>query len=393
MDITPSTEEIAHSQLLAAKIKAEIEAHQGSISFAKYMELALYAPGLGYYAAGATKLGKQGDFTTAPEISPLFGATIVQTFLPVLEKLQAKGLPLQILEFGAGSGALAESILNSLSDSSIKIDSYNILDLSADLIDRQQQRLHGRPENIQWLSELPSHFVGIIIANEVLDAMPVDLITKAGGRWQYQHVCLDDENKGATSFKFCDGSVVPHHLLPSYISTSDPEQFIDGYTTEIHPNGSAWINSLSQVLQEGLFLTFDYGFPAHEYYHSQRNQGTIMGHYRHHAIQDPFYFPGLCDLTAHVEWSTLTKCAVENGFEFLGYTNQASYLLDAGIGELALSYADPRDPVKFMPVSNGLQKLLSEAEMGELFKVLALGKNLKLSEGELPGFRARPRAL
>ncbi len=118
-----------------------------------------------------------------------------------------------------------------------------------------------------------------------------------------------------------------------------------------------------------------------------------MGHYRHHAIQDPFYFPGLCDLTAHVEWSTITKSAVENGFEFLGYTNQASYLLDAGIGELALSYADPRDPVKFMPISNGLQKLLSEAEMGELFKVLCLGKNLKLSEGELPGFRARSRSL
>ena len=393
MDITPSTEEIAHSQLLASKIKAEIEANQGSISFAKYMELALYAPGLGYYAAGATKLGRQGDFTTAPEISPLFGATIVQTILPVLEKLQAKGLPLKILEFGAGSGALAESILDNLSKHSIKIDSYNILDLSADLIERQQQRLCNRSENIHWQSELPKDFIGVIIANEVLDAMPVEVITKVGERWQYQQVCLDDNKEGSTSFKFCLGELVPSELLPSYILETNPEEFVDGYTTEIHPNASAWINSLSQVLQEGLFLTFDYGFPAHEYYHPQRNQGTIMGHYRHHAVQDPFYWPGLCDLTAHVEWSTITKHAVENGFEFLGYTNQAAYLLDAGIGQLALAYADPRDPVQFMPVSNGLQKLLSEAEMGELFKVLCLGKKLNISEGELPGFRSRPRAL
>ncbi|MEY4699802.1 MAG: hypothetical protein RIR85_1222 [Pseudomonadota bacterium] len=357
MDITPSAEETSHSQILANKIKAEILANNGQISFAKYMEMALYTPGLGYYAAGAAKFGKQGDFVTAPEISPLFGATIVQTILPALSHLQQESLPLQILEFGAGSGALAESVLDALEKLDFKIDSYNILDLSADLIERQKQRLSQRAEKINWLSELPE--------------------TKS-------------EQNATEQFVFCDGVKVENDLLPTQLGK---EIFAEGYTTEIHPNGNAWINSLAKILKKGLLLTFDYGFPAHEYYHSQRGQGTVMGHYRHHAIQDPFFYPGLCDLTAHVEWSTITQSAIDHGFDFLGYTSQASYLLNAGIGELALSYADPRDAVSFMPISNGLQKLLSEAEMGELFKALCLGKDMPFSEGDLPGFQSKPRAL
>jgi SAM-dependent MidA family methyltransferase len=391
MDITPSAEETSHSQLLANKIKAEILANNGKISFAKYMEMALYTPGLGYYAAGAIKLGKQGDFVTAPEISPLFGATIVQTILPALMHLQQESLPLQILEFGAGSGALAESVLDALEKLGFKIDSYNILDLSADLIERQKQRLSQRAEKINWLSALPENFIGIILANEVLDAMPVDVIIQRDGFWHYKNVCLATSEQNATEqFVFCDGVRVEDGLLPAQLQKDD---FAEGYTTEIHSNGNAWINSLAKVLKKGLLLTFDYGFPAHEYYHPQRGQGTVMGHYRHHAIQDPFFYPGLCDLTAHVEWSTITQSAIDHGFDFLGYTSQASYLLNAGIGELALSYADPRDAVNFMPISNGLQKLLSEAEMGELFKALCLGKNMPFSEGDLPGFRSKPRAL
>ncbi len=391
MDITPSAEETSHSQLLANKIKAEILANNGQISFAKYMEMALYTPGLGYYAAGAAKFGKQGDFVTAPEISPLFGATIVQTILPALSHLQQESLPLQILEFGAGSGALAESVLDALEKLDFKIDSYNILDLSADLIERQKQRLSQRAEKINWLSELPENFIGVILANEVLDAMPVDVIVQRDGAWHYKNVGLAKSEQNATEqFVFCDGVKVENDLLPTQLGK---EIFAEGYTTEIHPNGNAWINSLAKILKKGLLLTFDYGFPAHEYYHSQRGQGTVMGHYRHHAIQDPFFYPGLCDLTAHVEWSTITQSAIDHGFDFLGYTSQASYLLNAGIGELALSYADPRDAVSFMPISNGLQKLLSEAEMGELFKALCLGKGMPFSEGDLPGFQSKPRAL
>jgi SAM-dependent MidA family methyltransferase len=354
------------------------------------MEIALYAPGLGYYAAGRTKLGHQGDFTTAPEISPLFGATITQTLLPVIEKLKTEGLPVNILEFGAGSGALAESILDALKNKSVTIDSYNILDLSADLIDRQQNKLKNRSEKICWINQLPEKFTGIILANEVLDAMPVELITLIDGKWQYKDVCINKSSNNAIAFTFCSGAKVPDELIPKYLQAAN---LINGYTTEIHPQSQAWIKALGQCLDQGIFLTLDYGFPENEYYHSQRGQGTLIGHYRHHTIQDPFYFPGLCDLTAHVNWTTIAETAIEHGFNFSGYTSQASYLMDAGIGQLLLEIANPTDTQTFMPLANGIQKLLSEAEMGELFKVLCLAKKMDFSEGELPGFRSRPRPL
>ena len=391
MDITPSTEEKSHSLILVEKIKEEIKAHDGQISFAKYMEMALYTPDLGYYTSRTIKFGGRGDFVTAPEISPLFGATIAKTIIPVLNGLKQRALPLKILEFGAGSGALAESILDALTVSNIKIDSYNILDLSAELIERQRARLKNRNEKINWLTALPENFDGVILANEVLDAMPVEVIVKRDDAWHYKYVCeAPDTNAMVSQFSLCDGPVVKREDLPSTLLEN---QFLNGYTTEIHPSGIAWITTLAQSLQSGILLTFDYGFPAHEYYHSQRGQGTVMGHYRHHAIQDPFFYPGLCDLTAHVEWSSITQAALNSGFQLLGYASQTSYLLDAGIGDLALTYADPKDAAKFIPMSNSLQKLLSEAEMGELFKVLCLGKNIQFAEGELPGFRSKLRAL
>ncbi len=390
MDITPSTEETLHSQLLAQKIHQEIIANNGAIPFSKYMEMALYAPGLGYYAAGRTKLGQRGDFTTAPEISPLFGATITQSLLPAIDELKAKRQPINILEFGAGSGALAESILNTLNNEGVSIDSYNILDLSADLIERQKNRLAGRAEKIQWLTELPQKFTGVILANEVLDAMPIELVTYIDGAWQYKDVCSNKNSDDSITFTFCPGQKVPEELIPNYLQTAN---LLNGYTTELHPQSQAWIRALGQCLDQGMFLTFDYGFPEREYYHSQRGQGTLIGHYRHHTIQDPFYFPGLCDLTSHVNWTVIAETAIEHGFNFSGYTSQASYLMDAGIGQLLLNMADPRDIKNFMPLSNGIQKLLSEAEMGELFKVLCLTKKMSISESELPGFRSRPRAL
>ena len=390
MDITPSTAETLHSQLLAQKIQQEIIANNGAISFSKYMEMALYTPGLGYYAAGRTKLGQHGDFTTAPEISPLFGATITQALLPVIEKLKAENQPVNILEFGAGSGALAQSILDALINEGIVIDSYNILDLSADLIERQQDRLKGRPENICWLNQLPERFTGIILANEVLDAMPVELVTFIDDQWHYKDVCINQSSHDSITFAFCPGAKVPNELIPKYLQASS---LLNGYTTEIHPQSQAWVKTLGQCLDQGIFLTFDYGFPEHEYYHSQRGQGTLIGHYRHHTIQDPFYFPGLCDLTSHVNWTLIAQTSIENGFDFSGYTSQASFLMDAGIGQLLLSTANPTDTQNFMPLANGIQKLLSEAEMGELFKVLCVSKKMNISEGELPGFRSRPRPL
>jgi SAM-dependent MidA family methyltransferase len=385
MNLTPSSAELTQSEELSKVIRNAITQHGGKISFSKYMELALYTPNLGYYSGSASKLGTTGDFITAPEISPLFGVSITQTLLPILENLQKLGKPLEILEFGAGTGKLALSILDELQKLEFEIDSYKILDLSADLIERQKEFLSSRSENIQWLTALPNQFDGIILANEVLDAMPVDIISMIQGKWHYQ--CVTTNKNG---FKFITSDEVPTSLIPNeLLHISLP----DGFTTELHLNATGWIKSISTMLDTGALLAFDYGFPASEYYHPQRNQGTLMLHYRHHAVQDPFFLPGICDITAHVDWSGIANAAHTHKMNLLGYTNQAAYLLDAGIGELALRDANPNEVDSFLKISNNLQKLLSEAEMGELFKVMCLGKNLGFGEGELPGFRGRPRAL
>ena len=385
MNLTPSSAELTQSEELSKVIRNAITQHGGKISFSKYMELALYTPILGYYSGSASKLGSTGDFITAPEISPLFGASITQTLLPILENLQKIGKPLEILEFGAGTGKLALSILDELQKLEFEIDYYKILDLSADLIERQKEFLSGRSENIQWLTALPNQFDGIILANEVLDAMPVEIISMTQGKWHYQWVTT---NKNG--FEFIPGDEVPASLIPNELAQIS---LPDGFTTELHLNAGAWIKSISTMLDTGALLAFDYGFPAREYYHPQRNQGTLMLHYKHHAVQDPFYLPGICDITAHVDWTGIANAAHPHQMNLLGYTNQAAYLLDAGIGELALRDANPNEADSFLKISNNLQKLLSEAEMGELFKVMCLGKNLEFSEGELPGFRGRPRAL
>jgi SAM-dependent MidA family methyltransferase len=391
MDINPSIEEASHSQTLARLIQKEIQAQNGQISFAKYMEMALYTPGLGYYAAGKNKLGSKGDFTTAPEISPLFGATIVQTLLPIIEHLQSLNEPIKILEFGAGTGALAESILTELQSQDIAVDSYSILDLSADLIERQQSRLAQPFPMVTWIDQLPKNFTGIILANEVLDAMPIELITYQNQGWVFKDVTLTKEStEGAISFRHCLGKEVPQAILPECLNQ---QSFENGYTTEINLNAKAWTNSISEVLDMGILLTIDYGFPEHEYYHQQRNQGTVMGHYAHHAIQDPFFYPGLCDLTAHVDWTSIANTGINADLSLLGFTSQASYLLDAGIGSLLMEKVDPSNSAEFMPHSNAIQKLLSEAEMGELFKVICFGKGVPFEEGDLPGFRSRPRSL
>jgi SAM-dependent MidA family methyltransferase len=395
MDINPSIEEASHSQTLARLIQKEIQAQNGQISFAKYMEMALYAPGLGYYAAGKNKLGSKGDFTTAPEISPLFGATIVQTLLPIIEYFQNLNLPVKILEFGAGTGALAESILTELQSQDIEVDSYSILDLSADLIERQQSKLAQPFPVVNWINQLPKNFTGVILANEVLDAMPIELITYQDQQWVFKDVTLakkstEDASEDTLGFRHCLGKEVPQAMLPECLRQ---QSFENGYTTEINVNAKAWINSISEILDMGILLTVDYGFPEHEYYHQQRNQGTVMGHYAHHAVQDPFFYPGLCDLTAHVDWTSIANTGINSGLSLLGFTSQVSYLLDAGIGSLLMEKVDPSNSAEFMPHSNAIQKLLSEAEMGELFKVMCFGKGLPFEEGDLPGFRSRPRSL
>jgi len=394
MDITLSSLETEHTGLLHQKIGAEIASQNGSIPFSRYMEMALYEPGMGYYSAGAHKLGAGGDFTTAPELTPLFGATIVATLLPVLEALKAQGLPTQILEFGAGTGKLAQSIIERLHDLDFHLDHYRIIEISPDLAQRQQARLNALTAQLhlttecEWLSSMPTPFKGIIIANEVIDAIPCDLIMHQQGFWYWRDVTLEDNR---LTWKI--GAPVDQDLLPEALTTGT---FSEGYITELHTQANAWIAHIAQAMELGLFLTVDYGFPESEYYHPQRTDGTLIAHHRHHAIQDPFYLPGLSDITTHVEWSQIARAALRENADDVYLTNQAAYLLDAGIGEIALEIGNPSDPATFLPISNALQKLLSEAEMGELFKVFAFSKHLEQllpnhSLEDLPGLRGRNR--
>ena len=394
MDITLTSLETEHSELLKGKIASQIASQGGWLPFSRYMEMALYEPGMGYYSAGAQKLGFGGDFTTAPELSPLFGAAICSTLLPVLEGLKEKGLPTQILEFGAGTGKLATSILSRLNDLGLNLDRYDIIEISPDLAQRQQKHLNDALKKLQlstqcnWLQELPKDFKGIILANEVIDAIPCDVIIYQNGFWYWHGIAY--ENK---KFIWKIGLPVEQGLLPESLLSGN---FSEGYVTELHMPANAWMHQVAKHLDTGLFLTFDYGFPEGEYYHPQRLEGTLMAHHRHHAIQDPFHLPGLCDLTAHVEWSQIARSALAENTDDVYLTNQAAYLLDAGIGDIALEVGDPSNPETFLPISNALQKLLSEAEMGELFKAFAFSKNLDTvlpgySIEDLPGLRGRNR--
>jgi SAM-dependent MidA family methyltransferase len=394
MDITLTSLETEHSELLKGKIASQIASQGGWLPFSKYMEMALYQPGMGYYSAGAHKLGAGGDFTTAPELSPLFGAAICSTLLPVLESLKEKGLPTQILEFGAGTGKLASSILNRLHDLGFSLDRYDIIEISPDLAQRQQKHLGSIVKELKlstqchWPAELPKNFKGIMLANEVIDAIPCDVIIYQNGFWYWYGVALKDGK-----FIWKVDSPVAQELLPESLLGGN---FSEGYVTELHAPANAWMHQVAKHLDTGLFLTFDYGFPESEYYHPQRLEGTLMAHHRHHAIQDPFYLPGLCDLTTHIEWSQIARSALAENADDVYLSNQAAYLLDAGIGDIALEIGDPGDPETFLPISNALQKLLSEAEMGELFKAFVFSKNLDtLLPGstleDLPGLRGRNR--
>jgi SAM-dependent MidA family methyltransferase len=394
MDITLTSLETEHSELLKGKIVSQIASQGGWIPFSRYMEMALYEPGMGYYSAGAHKLGAGGDFTTAPELSPLFGAAICSTLLPVLEALKKEGFPTQILEFGAGTGKLATSILNRLSDLGFNLDRYDIIEISPDLAQRQHERISGAVNELSlstqcnWLAALPENFKGIILANEVIDAIPCNAIIYQNGFWYWYGVGFEDGR-----FIWKAGSPVEQVLLPESLLGGT---FSEGYVTELHTQANAWMRQVAKQLHTGLFLTFDYGFPESEYYHPQRLAGTLMAHHRHHTIQDSFHLPGLCDLTTHVEWSQIARSALAENADDVYLTNQAAYLLDAGIGDIALEIGDPSNPETFLPISNALQKLLSEAEMGELFKAFAFSKNLEnalpgQALEELPGLRGRNR--
>jgi SAM-dependent MidA family methyltransferase len=361
----PSPEALAHSERLAKLIRKEIANHDGWIPFALYMELALYAPGLGYYTAGAQKFGAAGDFITAPELSQLFGRTLARQVAEIL----SHSAP-HILELGAGSGKLAADMLAELEQLANLPDSYSILEVSADLRVRQQvliaERLPHLLNRVHWLDALPERFSGAFIANEVLDALPVHLV-----HWRDSAICERGVALADNDFVWQERPIGDASLLQAAQQISVP----DDYVSEICLAARGLINSLAQRLEQGTMLFIDYGFGAREYYHPQRSSGTLMCHYRHHAHDDPFYLPGLQDITAHVNFTDIAECGIDAGLELAGYTSQAHFLINCGITDLLkdTSLENLRD---YLPLSAQLQKLTSPAEMGELFKVIALGKKM-----------------
>ena len=352
----PGPEALAVSRALLGRIGAELTAHGNWISFARYMELVLYEPGLGYYAGGAAKLGAAGDFVTAPEMGTLFARTLARQVADILAPGEA------LLEFGAGSGALAAALLDTLPAGT----PYLILEPSAELRERQRARLAGRA---RWLERLPQRFRGVILANEVVDAMPVHALAWTAKGVMERGVCAN-EGTLAWSERPAQGELA---AAAREIAIELPPS--GRYESEIGLAARGWMRSLGAVLERGALLAIDYGFTAREYYHPQRSMGTLMCHYRHRAHGDPFYLPGLQDVTAHVDFSALARAAHAAGFEILGYASQASFLIECGITEL-LAETDPDDIARYAPLAAEANRLLSPAEMGELFKVLAVGRGV-----------------
>jgi SAM-dependent MidA family methyltransferase len=364
---SPDPQALAASRALLDRIGVELSAAGNWISFARYMELALYEPGLGYYAAGARKLGAGGDFVTAPELSPLFGRTLARQIRELLRPGDA------VLEFGAGSGALARAVLQDLSVP------YFILETSSELKDRQKETLGS---SVQWIDRLPEHFRGVMIANEVVDAMPVHALAWTREGVKERGVCAN-EGQLAWNDRPAGGAVL---AAAKEIRAEIPPS--GRYESELALFARAWMRSLGRFLERGTILVIDYGFPAREYFHPQRSMGTLACHYRHHVHGDPFYLPGLQDITAHVDFSALARAATDAGLEVLGYANQAQFLVNCGITEV-LAGENPADPKRYFPAASAAQKLLSPAEMGELFKVLAVGRGI---EAPLLGFSSGDRS-
>ncbi len=344
----------------------------GWLPFDRYMALALYAPGLGYYSRSHRQFGAMpasgSDFVTAPELSPLFGATLAR---PVAQALQAAQAD-TVFEFGAGSGALAEQLLEALGPA---VARYCIVDLSGALRARQAQRLARFGQRVQWLQTWPEVMHGVVLGNEVLDAMPVQLLHFDGAQWFERGVVTQ-----AAGLAFDDR---PTSLCPPH-----PGPFLPGAVTETHRQAEAFMRSLAERLQQGAAFFIDYGFPEAEYYHPQRHQGTLVAHRAHRTEFDAMAAlrePGSKDITAHVNFSGVALAAQDAGLAVLGYTSQANFLLNCGLLE--------RLPAGDLRATAAVQKLLAEHEMGELFKVLALARGPGFDGGFEPlGFQLGDRS-
>lgn len=377
---SPTAAAAAHARRLADVIDAALDAAGGWLSFADYMQLALYAPGLGYYAAGAGKFGEAGDFVTAPEISPLFAEVCASQLDPVLRALGGG----QVLELGPGTGSFAAGALETFGAQRTPVTGYALLEVSPDLRARQQARLAAAATGgitPNWLDSLPAPFRGVVFANEVIDALPCErFVVRSGAAWRLGVGRV--RGGGAPAFEWrarpADGACAGDAFFAAAMAQRLDElaaagvRLPDGCCGEFHPQLDAWVASLAGSLEAGLLLFVDYGLPRAQMLHPDRVTGSLRCHYRHHAHGDPFLWPGLQDITAWVDFTALAEAGVAAGLEVAGFTTQAGFLLGGGIEQRLAARLGTRPGT---PLAQGVRRLLLPGEMGEAVKVMALTKD------------------
>jgi len=370
----PSSQAEKITRRLHEVILQRIDRGDGFLSFDEYMDLALYAPGAGYYVAGQVKFGTDGDFVTAPEIGDLFGRCLARQCAEILERTGG-----DIVEFGAGSGALAAQLLNHVSTLP---ENYIIIETSPDLIARQRETISSLAaemlERVQWLSELPAEITGVVVANEVLDAMPV-------ARFVVEDNGIYELGVGS------EDSLLVNRLRIDGPESLDLERrfaslgLATGYRSEYGPRAEAWMATIADILKCGVLLAIDYGFSASEYYSPIRATGTLRCHYRHRAHDDPFLWPGLQDITAHVDFSAMAGAGLDNTLELGGYTSLANFLMGLGLVDLVTDQSTT-DEMQGIQQNRQLTRLTSPLAMGEIFKVLAMTRDF---HAPLSGFAQR----
>lgn len=385
----PDAEALAHSQRLQALIHAQIAASGGALPFSRYMELALYAPGLGYYSAGARKFGRDGDFVTAPELGPTFAECVAQALAPVLSQV---GEGAVFLELGGGSGAFAEAALRHFGRLGVLPARYAILEPSADLRERQRERLQSAlpPElsaRCEWLDgPLQQPWRGVLFANEVIDALPTPRFAIRNGEVFEEHVVRGHDGSLLRVDQPADALL---HAAVRHVERDLGAPLPEGYRSELLPQLPYWIQAVGGLLEQGAMLFVDYGYPRREYYLPERRDGTLVCHYRHRAHGDPFHLPGLQDLTAFVDFTALAEAGVGAGFEFAGYCSQASFLINAGLGERIKAIDALADEAERYRRHGEIKRLTLPGEMGERFQVMGFQRGVEMRLAFLHGDLSR----
>src|SRR5690606_13260036 len=386
----PDAAAAAHSARLATLIREQIEAGGGVVPFSRFMELALYAPGLGYYSAGASKFGEAGDFVTAPELGPVFAACIAESLAPVLQQI---GPQARLLELGGGTGAFAEVALKRLLELDALPDRYAILEPSAELRQRQRDRLQQRLippvfELVEWLdAPFADDWEGVLFANEVIDALPTPRFAIEGGgggeagEVYEEHVALEDDALVRVlrpADRFLANAV-------RHVERRLERTLPDGYRSEVLPQLPYWIQAVAGGMQRGAMLFVDYGYPRAEYYQPDRSDGTLRAYYRHRMHADPLLWPGLQDITASVDFTALAEAGVAAGFDFAGYCNQASFLLGNGMAGVLQRIEKIEDEAERQRRSDEVKRLTLPSEMGERFQVIGFEKDIEFGAAFLAG--------